>query len=100
MHQIGYGKFLDIVKKHRDELFKAAKQHVKEHVSSHAAKLRDHSLRAISDKLGDSEASKVAQSAVEGIHSSFQAGLSGSGAEFNGIGAPKALPYVIIVAAL
>ena len=99
MHQIGYGKFLEIVKKHRDELFKAAKTHVKEHVSSHASKLRDHSLRAIQDKLGDSEASKVAQSAIEGIHSSFQAGLSGSGAEFNGIGAPKALPYVVMVTA-
>ena len=44
MAQIGYCDFLSIVKKHRDDLFKAAKAQAKTLVSHHASALRDQSL--------------------------------------------------------
>ena len=96
--QIGYGHFMDIVKQHRDKLFSLAKKHAKEQAATHGARLQSQAKAALTEKLGDSQAAGIAHSAIDSVHSAFQAGLSGSGAEFNGVGIPKALPFVIMVA--
>eukprot|EP01050_Picozoa_sp_SAG11_P004268 SAG11_NODE_268_length_11447_cov_3.136135_6_plen_282_part_00 len=90
---------MDIVSKHRDNLFQAAKDHAKKQAGQVGRHLHSQAKSMLTDKLGDSVAAGIAHSAIDSVHSSFQAGLSGSGAEFNGIGTPKALPYVIMVAA-
>lgn len=97
VQQIGYGKFLDVISKHRNKLFAAAKDNAVGLAKQHGRAFADQAKAQIANHLGDTAAANIAQSAVESVHDSFQAGLSGSGAEFNGIGAPKALPFVIIV---
>ena len=94
---IGYGKFLDVIKAHRDKLFRAAKDNAVNIATQHGRAFANQAKGAIGDHLGDTAAAKVAKSAIDSVHENFQAGLSGAGAEFNGIGAPKALPFVIIV---